>query len=99
MAKAILAVFSNPTSAEQEDEYNSWYDDVHIKELLEIPGIVSAKRYKLAGPVPADHRYLAIYEVEGDLGVVMGSLGSAPSGVSPALDAAGVRLAFWEPLA
>jgi hypothetical protein len=31
-----------------EDEYNRWYDDIHIPDLLRIPGIVGASRSRLA---------------------------------------------------
>jgi hypothetical protein len=100
MARTIMAVLSNPSSADQEDEYNSWYDEVHLKELLEIPGIVGATRYRLsdaAGPAPTEHRYLALYEVEGDPAAVLAELGAraGSTSMSPALDVAGSRIAFW----
>nr|MDT0664401.1 DUF4286 family protein [Micromonospora sp. DSM 115978] len=71
MPKGILLVQSRPVSPDREDEYNSWYDDAHIPDILKIPGFVSARRYRVrdaghvtAGPsIPA---YLAIYEIEAD---------------------------------
>ena len=33
--KALLLVHTNVASAEQEQEFNDWYDKVHIPQLLE----------------------------------------------------------------
>jgi len=66
--KALMLVHTNPASAEQEAEFNAWYDQVHIPQLLErVPGIVRATRYVASAemPPPAE-RYLAIYEIEAD---------------------------------
>ena len=70
MAKYCFVVFSDPTPG-KEDEYNSWYDDVHLPEVLAVPGFVSARRLKIAD-VPAVEnttlpgRYLTLYEMETD---------------------------------
>jgi hypothetical protein len=99
--KAILAVFSNPTSPETEDEFNSWYDTIHLKELLAIPGVVAAKRYRLADgpqPTPPEQRYLTLYELEAETGAVLAALGSRMTPPSPALDTGSARLMFWEPI-
>jgi hypothetical protein len=98
-----MAVFSNPSSPEQEDEYNAWYNDMHLKELVEVPGVVGATRYKLAegaGTAPSEHRYLAVYEVERDPAAVLGELGSRAGSMtmSPTIDTAGTRIVFWAPL-
>ena len=42
----IQIVFSNPAEG-KDDEFNDWYDNVHIPDLLAIPGMLSAQRYKL----------------------------------------------------
>lgn len=53
----------------REDEYNDWYTNVHLPDVLAIPGIVAAERYRLAhaqrNPVQP-FSYLAIYEIETD---------------------------------
>ncbi|MGW4796606.1 hypothetical protein ACWEPC_29720 [Nonomuraea sp. NPDC004297] len=95
MAKAIMAVFSNPASPEREDEYNTWYDQVHIKDLLSLPGIGSATRYRVAD---AEHRYVALYELHDSVEAVVSQLGCLSTEVSPALDLAGTRTYFWEPV-
>ncbi len=63
MAKGIMLVESVPSSPDREDEYNTWYDEVHIPELLALDGIVAARRLR---PVDGNGPYVAIYELEGD---------------------------------
>ena len=92
MAKHVLLVFSDPTEG-KEDEYNRWYDDVHLGEVLAVEGFVSAQRFKVSDVAPGltEHKYLAIYNLEtDDPGQVMKSLGEAlPSmNISDAFNAA-----------
>ena len=53
----------------RDDEFNDWYTNVHLPDVLAIPGIISAERFRLA---PAQrnpdqpYHYLAIYEIETD---------------------------------
>src|SRR5690606_29174408 len=52
----------------RDEEFNSWYNSVHLNEVLEILGFVGAERFELQ-PTENDvmkHRYLAIYEIEAD---------------------------------
>jgi hypothetical protein len=67
MPKAVMIVWSNPGEGADEGEYNSWYDSVHAKDVLKIPGFLSCTRFKLSeaqfGPIDAPGNYLAVYEV------------------------------------
>jgi hypothetical protein len=63
MAKGIMLVESWPSSPDREDEYNAWYDEIHLPQLLTLDGIVSARRLR---PVDGKGPYVAIYELEGD---------------------------------
>lgn len=63
MAKGIMLVESVPSAPDREDEYNTWYDEIHIPELLALDGIVAARRLR---PVDGQGPYVAIYELEGD---------------------------------
>ncbi len=63
MAKGIMLVESVPSSPDREDEYNTWYDEIHIPQLLTFDGIVAARRLR---PVDGNGPYVAIYELEGD---------------------------------
>ncbi|MGI5218784.1 hypothetical protein [Nocardia sp. CA-290969] len=63
MPKGILYVESRPSSPEEIDEYHRWYAGTHIGEMLEIEGIVSARRLE---PVAGDGSFIALYEIEAD---------------------------------
>ena len=63
MAKGIILVESRPSSPDREQEYNTWYDEVHLGELVALDGFVSARRLR---PVDGNGPYVAIYEIEGD---------------------------------
>ena len=63
MAKGIILVESRPSSPDREQEYNTWYDEVHLGELMALDGFVSARRLR---PVDGDGPCVAIYEIEGD---------------------------------
>jgi hypothetical protein len=77
-------VLSNPVAG-REDDFNDWYDQHHLREILAIPGIRSARRFYQSEPcgrLGADHpyRYLAVYEIEtDDIAAVIAGL-SDPSG-------------------
>jgi hypothetical protein len=68
VAHYTLLVLTNPVSG-REDEYNNWYDNQHLSDLLAVDGFVAAQRFRLAETDPPQqfaHRYLAIYEIETD---------------------------------
>ena len=47
--------------AARESEFNGWYDERHIPQLLQVPGVLGAGRYAALKGGP---KYLAIYELE-----------------------------------
>ena len=69
MGRYIFAVHSNPVEG-REQEYNDWYANRHIKDLLACPGIVSACRLVLADQpvrdVPQPFKYFSLYEIQTD---------------------------------
>ena len=67
MAKAIVLVFTNCADAAREKEFNEWYDNTHVPDILETPGFVGCTRYELMGdPGPGQGKFLAVYDVESD---------------------------------
>lgn len=58
-----LLVLSNAVQG-REEAFNRWYDEVHLPDVLAVPGMTAARRFTLADG--ADWRYAAIYEMEGD---------------------------------
>ncbi|MGE0487016.1 MAG: hypothetical protein AB7Q81_22890 [Gammaproteobacteria bacterium] len=79
MSKSVLMVLTNPVPG-QEEAFNDWYSNVHIQEVVAVPGFVAAQRFALA---PAQmggagaHGYLALYEVEGDPAAALDALKAA----------------------
>ena len=62
MARGILYVESYPVSEDRVDEYNKWYDEVHIPEIVALDGFVAARRFAPSGDGP----YVALYEIDSD---------------------------------
>jgi len=88
--KGVMVVEAGPSDPSREDEFNDWYTNVHLPELLSVPGFVRARRFKVSGdPKPGRHGYLAIYEIEADdLGVPLRELRArAEAGQSSRSDA------------
>src|SRR5258707_4466326 len=50
MRKFTWIVQTNAVPA-HEAEFNEWYDDVHIDDLLRIPGVIAARRSALCNEV------------------------------------------------
>lgn len=64
----ISMVFSAPAPG-RGDDYDKWYDEVHLPESLTVPGYVGAHRYRLsedqlAGMPPSPAEYLTVYELD-----------------------------------
>lgn len=67
MAKQLFLVLSEPVEG-SEDEYNEWYENVHLDEVIGTSAVTCAQRFKLADSrgAEAPNRYLAVYEVDAD---------------------------------
>jgi hypothetical protein len=66
MASLVLMVLTNPAEG-REDEYNAWYTDEHLDDVLACEGFRAAQRFQFApGQLSPDapFKYLAIYEAE-----------------------------------
>jgi hypothetical protein len=95
---SIYFVCTNPVEG-REEEYNHWYDKVHLPEILAMfPNIVSAKRYT-AADTSDTHAYSAVYEIEGDAPATIEAIGKAMASgalsVSEAVDGASTVRTVW----
>lgn len=80
MAKAIVLVYTNCADPAREAEFNEWYNNTHVPDMLQAEGFVAATRYQLLGePGPGQGKFLAVYEVEAE------ELGKAFAGVQKRL--------------
>lgn len=69
MGKYTLVVLSNLTPGHDEDDFNKWYSDQHLADIVAIPGFTTAQRFKVVGNQVAGEtlwRYLATYDLETD---------------------------------
>jgi antibiotic biosynthesis monooxygenase (ABM) superfamily enzyme len=60
--KHVINIVASDCRPEEENKFNSWYDEVHIPFFLKFSGLLSVARYKLAGTADRQARYLAVYE-------------------------------------
>lgn len=66
MERWLLTVESNCSDSSREREFNHWYDNIHLPDILETPGIVRAARYENTKPGEGQGKLLAVYEIESD---------------------------------
>src|SRR5580692_10148278 len=70
-AQHLFAVFTNAVEG-KEAEFATWYDSQHIPDMLNVPGVISARRYEastVVGPPAAQYppyQCLTLYDVETD---------------------------------
>ena len=57
---ALLMVFTD-MDTEDDADFNAWYNQEHVPDLLQLPGFLNGARYEAAKGGP---RYLACYELE-----------------------------------
>lgn len=65
--KHVVVVLTEPVPG-HEAEYNDYYENLHLDEVLSTTGWQSAQRFELVDEqgIRCPHRYLAFYEVEAD---------------------------------
>jgi hypothetical protein len=105
MPRYKLVVMTRPVDG-REKEFNDWYQDVHLRDLVAVDGIKSAQRFRLSRTVVPDPEplpYLAIYDVEtDDIDKTLEDLQSRATGgrmfISPALAIEGAFGAVYEEL-
>lgn len=79
MAKCKLIALTTP-AAGREAEFHDWYQNVHLHELTQIPGLNSAQRYQLVAKLIGSdtNPWLAIYDIEcDDPAAFLGVMGEA----------------------
>jgi hypothetical protein len=61
--RALLVVLTNAVEG-RDDEFNRWYDEVHLGDVVhKMGGFASARRFRRVGEGPWG--YLALYEIAG----------------------------------
>jgi hypothetical protein len=82
----VLVVMSNCLG--DDAAFNTWYETVHVPDVLALPGFVRARRYRvrpgLAQNDGAAHEFVTLFEIEGDPAAALAALHAA----TPAMDLA-----------
>ncbi len=84
-----MLVFTNAVDG-RDDDFNQWYDEIHLGEVLTLPAFTAARRFRTtdAQVFPDQpYRYLAAYEFTGDAQAAIDQLmaGSATFRMSDAM--------------
>ncbi len=97
-----MIVMSNPTAGCEED-YNDWYQNIHLGELVALPGFKCAQRFRLARKLVEGeaYPYLAVYDIEtDDIDSVLDTLRAAALGkqltMSDAIDTSRTHAVVYE---
>ena len=62
--RGILLVLSHCKDPAREAEFNRWYEDIHVADILETGVFHTAYRYESLDPQATQAKYLALYETE-----------------------------------
>jgi hypothetical protein len=96
-----LIVYTSPVEG-REDEYNAWYDDVHLAEFSALPGVISGRRFQVMSATPdAKPTYAAIYELSSHPKEVLGAMNAGIKDgsvhMSDAVDSGSVTMTYLKP--
>ena len=102
----LFVVLTNPVEG-QDAEYNRWYNEEHVGDVLAVPGFVGVQRFSLAAPFGApalQWRYVALYEIDRDrvseaFDGLTASADTSRMRVSPALSRGDTGLGVYRPVA
>lgn len=68
MPRFLYAALSDPLPGREQD-FEAWYDEVHLAQVVDVPGFVSAQRYAAVetcdGPIQR-RGTLVLYEIEAE---------------------------------
>lgn len=101
MARYVMIARSNAVAG-KEAEFNRWYDEQHMPDMMAIPGFVGFERFAAAGE--GAHGYMNVLQLEtDDLGATLAEMGRRTGTdqmpLTDAMDFATVDVTFWAPKA
>jgi len=96
----LMVVFTECVEGE-DGAFNEWYTGTHVPDVLALDGFVAVTRFRQAAdPAGAPgRRYLAIWEIEGDLDAARRALVEGPARAkSNAYDPTKTVVEFYTPI-
>lgn len=66
MEKWLYMVESNCADPKREKEFNDWYDNVHVPDILKEDAFVAASRYESLPSQESEGKFTALFELETD---------------------------------
>jgi hypothetical protein len=97
-------VLTNPVEG-REDDFNDWYTGRHIPDVLSVPGIVSAQRFRIVEKeyTGSPYKYLSIYDFDIDcptdvLDAISSRTKTGAMALSDALDRSDIYAVAYEPI-
>lgn len=111
-ASALLILSSGTLAGTDQDAFNRWYTETHVRDILTIPGIVSCRRYKVTNArllpgyiLEPSYEYSAIYQIQASSEAALQALanriedlGNSGISESDAFDYSRVTAAFLLPI-
>jgi hypothetical protein len=107
MSRYVFVVLTNAAGG-RDDEFNQWYNNQHLPDVLKIPGFVAAQRFSIAGAQidgpTSPWRYLALYELDTDdlagaLKELAARVGTPAMVMSDSLEMKGIGAYVFSPIA
>ncbi|WP_327752226.1 hypothetical protein VVT58_17665 (plasmid) [Sphingobium sp. SJ10-10] len=68
MKEYVYVVHTRPLPG-REDDFNKWYSDQHLADVVALPGFVAAQRFRIADPADPkspERIYLSTYTMRTD---------------------------------
>jgi hypothetical protein len=67
MARYVFLALGDCSDPSREAEMNKFYNEVHVPDVLSVPGVISATRYENVDPEGNKRpKFLAVFEIEPD---------------------------------
>ena len=88
MSTGMFLAWSSPVSAEDDEKFHAWYEDVHIPQVrAAVPSVTGIRRYSVlgSGQDGGIRRYVACYELA-DSNVAAAAVALTAAGASGAFD-------------
>jgi hypothetical protein len=90
--RMIMLSQANPG---RDEDYERWYDETHIPDMMQVPGFVAAQRFRVVRNVVGETNFpfCSIYEIEADsadtaMGAMFAALQSGKVRMSDSVDPA-----------